>query len=153
MAFLGFAKNNNDIFQRLLSAALAMDKKRLEQLTAVYPKEAEVMRDMLDTIAHANVRLVDVADLTTETVALIAKEQISGHDFYRKLSLVADMTHTLSSAIEEMSVTANDIARNAGVASSSARDSLECTAKVFREVHELVSHMDGVTAAVHVTGG
>jgi hypothetical protein len=79
---LGFAKNNNEIFQRLLSAALAMDKKRLEQLTAAYPKEAEVMRDMLDTIAHANVRPVDVADLTTETVALIAKEQISGHDFY-----------------------------------------------------------------------
>lgn len=136
----------------MLSAALSMDKKRLEQLTAAYPKEAETMRDILDAISRANVRLIDVADLTAETVALIAKEQISGHDFHRKLSLVADMAHNLSSAIEEMSVTANDIASNASVASSSAQESLECTTRVSREVHDLVSRMDGVTAAVHVTG-
>lgn len=147
----GFLKTSRAT-QQLLEAALEMDGERFAQLAESHGDEAKLLESVLQAIQQANVRLVDVADFTTESVALIAKEQITGHDFDRQLNDVAENTHSLMAAIEEMSVTANEIARNAAVAATSAEQSHEATGKSFQSVQQLVSQMESLAHVIQVTG-
>ncbi|WP_173586071.1 methyl-accepting chemotaxis protein [Methylogaea oryzae] len=129
-----------------------MEEERFKRLAQAHPAEAKLLENVLRVINQANVRLIDVADFATETVSVIAKEQITGHDFYQQLNDVAENTHSIMAAIEEMSVTANEIARNAAQAATAAEQSQQATQQSFDSVQQLVSQMESLTQAIRMTG-
>ncbi|SMF97055.1 methyl-accepting chemotaxis protein [Methylomagnum ishizawai] len=152
MSFPLFFKNAPETAKQLIDAALAMDQARLRNAMAEHRRESVLFADTLNAIADSGHRLLALADHTSDTVALIAKAQISGHDFHQKLRQVNTMTQSLASAIEQMSTTADDIARNAGFSSECAGKSLDYSNQGRREIDVLIAEMNGLTGAVRQTG-
>ncbi|MEW5790450.1 MAG: methyl-accepting chemotaxis protein [Pseudomonadota bacterium] len=134
----------------LLSAYLQADFEQIRQLQKAHPEAWSAMRHPLEQLEGWHQRLLSLAEEGVQIIVATAQASRSVADFAAGFAENLSKIAGVATAVEEMSATANEIARNAALAASESANSLEQTRHGNEALSKLVGEMDLVESAVRV---